>query len=297
VIFLGLLFWPTGSKKDLLTNTTIKKITEPSPGFVMDSPKKINWGVVAIKDYAKSEALLVDQIKIDVNKKIEIRNIISREMNEAGIIFIFDDNRNSFEYSKNITERKQIEKGSLTINEIKVIFLEMMGKLKDLAGMDIKVEEVGNKQFLSPWWVSSKGNNVDATEVLANYYYKDLPIKMFAGNMVKADFLTNGKLAKMEYRLPFGKVAETTTKNLRSLAELKNESPDNYKIWRIDGGADYELSGETPAIDEVKIIDYDLEYIYDLKSSVVWPYYFLRGESELKTGPAKVTLVVSAVKE
>lgn len=296
IIFLGLLFWPT-DKNSNVTKIINRNIVEPNPEFLMDSPKSIGWGEIGIKNYTTAEALLVDQKSVDVNQKIEIRNILNPEFGDKEEVFIFDDNKKSLEYSGNIQEKKQLEKGTLGTEEIKLKFGETTNKLKRITASLPIIERVDYKQFVKPRWISSDERSVDAVEILANYYHKDIPVKSFYGYMVEAVYFTNGKLVKWQQQLPFEKAVKTTIKKLWTLAELKNIDKGDFKIWRIDGGADYELSGDSPAVGDIKINDYDLEYIYDVKSGVVWPFYFLKGESNLSTGTAKVTLIISAVKE
>src|SRR4051812_36622115 len=101
IVFLGLLFWPVTKKRQLETKVN-NSLSEPSPEFLMDSPLKITWGEIKTKDYDKAEALAVEPKKIEVNDKITIRNEIDPEISKNGAVFSFDDNRNGFEYSRNI---------------------------------------------------------------------------------------------------------------------------------------------------------------------------------------------------
>jgi hypothetical protein len=298
LIFLGLLFWPKNKNPTTNTDTTgNKNISEPSPDFLMDSPKKINWNVTIAKDYSKVDALLVSQKGVDTNGQIQIRNVVSAGDTGSQTVFDFDSNRSSFEFSSNISAKAQIQRGELGVDEIKTSFLELENKLKEITTTDPKIETTNLKQFLKPWWVSSNGENIDSIEILANYYYNGVPTKLFNGYMIDAYFFTNGKLVKIQQKLPFDKVIKTENKTLLSLTELKNIDVSSFKIWSVDGGVDYELSGDIPTIDDVNITDYDLQYIVDTKTDVVWPYYFFHGESNLTTGLAKVTLIISAVKE
>lgn len=288
-VLLWLLLWPNNKNDGV--KTVVKKITEPNAEFSMDGVNKINWNGLVAKDYPSTEVALVELNITDTNKKIEIRNILKAS---SPALFNFDDNRNLFEFSKNITNASQITKGKLKVNDIKAIFLETMVKIET---NETKIEETSFKQYLNPWWVSSDEIKADAIEVLANYYYKNLAVKTFSGYMIKADYFTDGTLVKMENQLPFGKIIKTENKKLLTINDLIKISSDKFKIWRVDGGSEYELSGETPSIDEVKVTEYELEYIYDVKTGILWPYYFIKGESQLTTGVAKVTLIISAVKE
>ena len=172
-----------------------------------------------------------------------------------------------------------------------------MAKLNPVTKMETKIEATTYKEFLTPWWVSGTEEKADSIEIQANYVYENIPIKTFGGYMIRANYLTNGKLVKMENQLPFEKIVNSKEKVLWTLSELKNLETQQFKVWRVDGGLNYELSEDAVNIDTVILSDYSLEYIYDIKSGVVWPYYFLNGESDLKTGKAKVKLIISAVKE
>ncbi|MFZ2152819.1 MAG: hypothetical protein WAV41_02045 [Microgenomates group bacterium] len=295
IVFLTLIFWPNKTINNK-TQLQLNNIVEPVADFAMNSPKIIDWGGVVEKKYNSIKVLVVEPKQIDINQKIEIRNSLSKEIYNTNITFNFDDNRNIFEFDNAIKFPNQIERGDKQVGEIKTMFLENMKNLGNILNFDYKVEKVNYKQFLSPWWISGNEKEYDALEVLANYYYENIPIKTFEGYMIKSDYFGNGKLVKTENHLPFERVQKTIDKQTLTISELRNLPINNYKIWRVEGGSKLELSGEDPVIDMVKVNSYELEYIYDVKTNVVWPYYFIVGESDLPTGKAEITLIVSAIK-
>ena len=132
-------------------------------------------------------------------------------------------------------------------------------------------------------------------EVLANYYFNGVPIYTPTGYPIKVDFFKNGEIVKMVGILSFNNTTVIENKKLLSLDEIKNMDVNNFFIWSIDGGMNYELSEETPKMSDISLNSYSLGYILN-SNNILWPYYFLQGESNLSTGVAKVVIVVSAIK-
>jgi hypothetical protein len=158
------------------------------------------------------------------------------------------------------------------------------------------IENVDYKKFIYPWFVSGSKNDFDMFQIETSYMYKEVPLRMFNGFPIITNYMKSGKLAKIQGYLPFGEVIKSRDVELRSIEDIKKEKPEKFYIWRVDGGADYELIEEQPKVFTVDIYDYSLSYIYDIKSGVVWPYYFLKGNTLLSTGAAKVTLIISATR-
>ncbi len=293
-ILLILVLWPSKKKE---TEVVVKNISisEPQPEFFLDSPQMIDWLNLTEKQFPSVSILSTERYLIPELLKNKIPEYIKGKPMTSDEYFNYDDNRSEFEFSKNITSKKQIQRGGWSPDQIKDRFIETFSQINE-TNLEVKADKTSNKIFLYPWWINTTKEVPDVIEISASFFYKNLPIRLYNGFMINADYFTSGDLVKMKVAYPFEKVVKTVEEPVIDLSSLKNRNIDYFKIWKIEGNSDYELSGEQEKINRVIVDSYDLGYIYDVKSKVVWPYYFIEGKSNLSTGEVKVTLITSAVK-
>lgn len=298
IVFLLVLFWPTNKTSENQETTRERKLVVPEAEFVMNTPKEIEWKLESDKGYNKAKVFLVQGKNWNDDDRAKIRSVLVGGAMPVGQFFKIYDTADRYEFSRNIETVDEIEEGNMNETEIKEIMGNMMGQLREVNN-EIKTEivEVKYKQFLYPWWVSGTKEDHDILELRADFVFESLPMTMFNGHPIIANYFTNGKLAKIQGQVPFEKTIKSEEKELLSLEDIKKIKPENAKIWSIDGGQEYELAEEDVLVEKVTIYDYQLKYIYGFKSKTVWPFYFLNANSQLTTGPAKVILIIPATKE
>ncbi len=298
VVFLLVLFWPVFRKDENGEPIKERKLMRPEAEFIMKTPKEIEWKIDEEKEYKKTKAMIVQGKNWSEDDKAKIRNVLIGGAMPVGQFFKIYDTADRYEFSRNIETADEIEEGDLDDMTIKGLLENMMEQLQEVNnGIGMGSVEIRYKEFLYPWWVSATRDKFDALELRANYVFEGVPVAMFNGHPIIANYFTNGKLAKIQGQIPFEKVVKSEEKELISLDSLKKVRAEDIKIWEINGGQEYELSGEDVELEKVEIYDYNLGYIYDFKSKVVWPFYFLNGNSQLATGPAKVILITPATRE
>lgn len=293
VILLVLVLWPIKKKEEEVIIKNIS-ISEPQPEFFLDSPQMIDWFNLTDKQFTSVSILSTERYLIPELFKNKIPEYIKGKPVNSDEYFNYDDNRSEFEFSKNITSKKQIQRGSWGADQLSDRLNQVFTQIND-TDLEIKIEKTTNKEFLYPWWINTDKTIPDVVEISASFFYKNIPIRLFNGFMINANYFTNGDLVKMKVAYPFGKIVKMIEEPVINLSSLKNRNINNFKIWKIEGNSDYELSGEQEKINRVIVDSYNLGYIYDVKSKVVWPYYFIEGKSNLSTGEIKVTLITSAI--
>lgn len=283
------------NKQDTTDSKVEKKtITEPALSFLSKVTSKIDWQKVGDKKYETTNAYTVKRNFTGGLDKENWTKVL--DIGGTKDYLKLDSENYSFEYNKIINKRSEIEKGSLSDNEIGTIFYKNVNSLLNDNKLEIKIDNFLYKQFLYPWWVASTEKESVVTEVVANYYFNNLPIFTPTGYPIKTDFFKNGKIIKVIGILPFGEVDKTEKNNLLAVDKIKNIEPNNFLIWSVDGGRDYELSEKTPKIEDISVESYRLGYILS-DNGILWPYYFFNGSSNLSTGAAKIVFIISAVEK
>lgn len=318
LVFLGTLLvifvlMPQNNKQTKTPSTNNYNLAdrEPEPDFQMDSPTEIKWliedkqfpeevlSLIVVKPTFSKERFsrILEMFGLAESDKTGEQGSIGFYGNDRKFAFI-DEANNQIEYSKNVESKKDISGTWVySTDEIKDKLNEEVVKITGNNNLQMVIEEAGFKKFVYPRTVTTDDiKQADMISYVGRYAYKTVPIVTFTNELVKATYGLNGDLIKLDVQVP-PEVSDSTKKmTLLTLDQVKRQPMNKFKVWKIEGGANYDLSGGEQIIKRMNATDVSLGYIYDQKENL-WPYYFVTGNSFPESGPVKVTLIVSAVDE
>lgn len=308
LLLLVWFIWSTTKKKEVSAPTEMQPTTITPVPTIENNLFSIDW-LINDLDLPKQVAIIKKengQINDELVGKVakyfgfgdqptlkEINLIMYKTADLKSSMDVNKDT-NIIKYNKNLL-LFPIEKAEsiMSTEEMENKLNDLIKSVFELNQVDLRFDEISYQQIYGPRYILSNKEEATIVEIKAVYLINNYPIFSQSGYPVMAKFTRDGVLINLVINWP-GKLYPTEIfKKIKSFDKIKRTKSDEFKIISLDGDKYFDTSSQDETVKKTEVTQGVFGFLNSPQKLELEPSVFLKGKSNLDTGPISVMLTLS----